>query len=132
MTRDQMANLAPIEQTDMKPTWSHCKRHTHLYHTALEIGQENDFGNAKTKIYLTKPDGSGELFVLADQLVLCFQWVWEERFKKDGGRQTKKEKLMSKTCHTQNRKLFLHLAPNILVEQNPVKRHRNYLYLSHS
>ena len=43
-----------------------------------------------------------------------------------------KEKLMRKTCHTQNRKLFLHLAPNILVEQNPVKRHRNNLYLSHS
>merc|ERR1719370_2227489 len=42
-----------------------CIWHTHLYHT----------------------DGSGELFVLADQLVLCFQWV----------------------CHTQNRKLFLHL-----------------------
>ena len=79
--QDQMANLVPFEHSEIKQTWSHCKRHTHLYHTAYEKGQEDVFGNAKAKIYLTKPDGSGGLFVLAVQPVLCFQSVWEERLK---------------------------------------------------
>ena len=52
------------------------------------------------------------------------------KFKKEGKSTQTKEEWVRKTCHTRSKKLFLHLAPNIQVEQNPIRRHHIIIILT--